>query len=249
MNKWFSLGAFVLVLSLGMNIYLGEKALHYYTILNALRLDPLELKRIAPQSPPKTSTYRMMMYGDSRAQGWPAIELRDVEVLNHGISMQTSIQITERYHAHVVPFQPDIIVLQLGMNDVKTIGLFPERRDEIVANYKENLDELIQKSIAQHTNVVVTTILPIGSISLMRTMIWSQEIDKARIELNDHIRSLDKEGVYVFDAAQHVMDEEGYLDHRYAFDELHLNSLGYAQINRYFQPFMRDVVQGDSRAK
>lgn len=38
---------------------------------------------------------------------------------------QTSAQVVWRFAEHIAPLQPDKIILQVGINDLKTIPLFP----------------------------------------------------------------------------------------------------------------------------
>ena len=90
---------------------------------------------------------------------------------------------------------------------------------------------------------MLTTIIPIGTIPLVRKTVWSREIDDALLELNDYIKSITIPGVYVFDSAQYVVDQRGRVKEMYALDELHLNSLGYEQIQPHFQQFVSKVIQ------
>ena len=53
--------------SLGANLFLGRKAMHSYTLLNELRLDPLEL-RFYSAAEFNSSKKRVVLLGDSRVQ-------------------------------------------------------------------------------------------------------------------------------------------------------------------------------------
>ncbi|HPY41850.1 MAG TPA: SGNH/GDSL hydrolase family protein, partial [Thiolinea sp.] len=112
---------------------------HLYKAENAVRLDPLQLS-VYPDAPTKQpELQRIVFFGDSRALSWPAPELRGLEFVNRGIGDQTSEQIRLRYATHVQPLKADLLILQLGVNDLKNIPLFPEKRAAIVEQLKRNL--------------------------------------------------------------------------------------------------------------
>jgi lysophospholipase L1-like esterase len=41
--------------------------------------------------------------------------------VNRGINTQTSAQVLGRFDKHVVPLHPNIVIVQVGINDLKTI--------------------------------------------------------------------------------------------------------------------------------
>ena len=215
--------ALLLLASLGVNLFLGRKAMHYYTLLNALRLDPLELRSYAGHEVISTKK-RVVLLGDSRVLAWPSIESELFTVYNRGIHGQTSIQVRERFVAHVQGLQPDIVVLQVGMNDLKTIGLFPERKEKIVEDCKNNIHILMEKIHDLGAQVILTTTIPAGPIPLVRRPVWSDDIDIAVQKLNQHIKSINQDGVHIFDVAA-LVDETQYLD------ALHLEDEAYKTIN------------------
>ncbi len=52
--------------------------------------------------------------------------------VNRGIGNQTTAQVLGHFHAHVAPLHPQTIILQVGINDLKTIPLFPEQAETII---------------------------------------------------------------------------------------------------------------------
>ena len=109
---------------------------------------------------------RVVFLGDSRAAGWPAPEADGYEFINRGVGSQTTTQTLQRFNAHVRPLQPDVVVIQVGINDLKTIPLFPEQRDMIMANCRANIKQMIDAAQALEANVIVSTILPVGKVPL-----------------------------------------------------------------------------------
>ena len=227
--------ALLLIGSLGANLFLGRKAMHYYTLLNALRLDPLELRSYSTQEPISTKK-RVVMLGDSRVLVWPSIDSEYFTVYNRGIHGQTSIQVRDRFITHVQGIQPDIVVLQVGMNDLKTIGLFPERKEKILEDCKQNIRILTEKIHGLGAQLILTTTIPAGPIPLIRRPVWSDDIDIAVQDLNQYIKGFNQDGVYIFDTAT-LVNETQYLD------ALHLEKEAYKVLNHHLEKEIMGVIQ------
>jgi lysophospholipase L1-like esterase len=187
---------------------------------------------------PEDGSPVVVFFGDSRAAQWPAPQLKEFSFINRGIGNQTSAQVVSRFAAHVTPLQPEVVILQVGINDLKTLPLFPDRKREIVANCKANIQTMIEDSLTLGSTVVVTTIFPTGDIPLHRRLVWSDEIDQAIEEINHYIRTLGQDRVIVFDAAEILSDTRGQLRREYRLDELHLNEAGYEALNLELTPIL-----------
>ena len=120
--------------SLVLNIFLFNQARRYYVELNETRLDPLGLDAYHPDTKMSSNTpFKALFYGDSRAANWPAPDKdNSITYLNRGIAAQTTAQAWLRFQYHVPPLKPQVMILQIGINDLKTIPLFPERRAAII---------------------------------------------------------------------------------------------------------------------
>ncbi len=222
-----------LIGSLAVNRYLFMTAKEYYTQMNEVRLDPLGLSQYPPQTLEAVEgLQRVVFFGDSRAQNWPSPHISGYEFVNRGIGAQTSTQIAGRFEAHVVPLKPDILIVQMGINDLKTIPLFPDQRDNIIANCLTNIHKIIDEATAIGARVIVTTVFPVGEPSLERRLFaWSDEIAESVGEVNDSLRAIASDNVLVLDAFVLLVGETGLINPDYALDALHLNSQGYAKLN------------------
>ena len=224
-----------LTLSIMLNFIFYGRLRNYYTLLYSSKLDPLGLSYF-----PKSVDQRVMpgeqpiavFFGDSRAAQWPDPPMDKYYFVNRGIGNQTSAEVIGRFDDHIRPLQSDIVILQVGINDLKTIPLFPGRKQEIISNCKTNIQIIIQNSLEMGASVIITTIFPAGEIPLHRRLVWSDEIDKAIVEVNDFIRQLDEDRIIVFDTARILADDNGQVRQEYMFDELHLNKEGYQILNR-----------------
>lgn len=229
--------------SIALNYFLFERGKQYYLQLNETRLDPLGLRYYntasdqRPLTDPKLTT--VVFFGDSRAASWPSPDLNQFEFINRGIVSQTSAQAVERFGDHVTPLEPQVVVIQVGINDLKTIPLFPEREEAIITNCKENIQQLVAWSADFGAIVILTPILPIGKVPLERRLFWSDDVGLAVDEVNAFIHTLKGESVLVFDAFSLLVGEGGRIRPEYSRDLLHLNAVGYERLNEEFVPLLK----------
>ena len=227
--------AVVLLGSIVLNCFLYKQGRQYYLELNAARLDPLGMNyystAVAPAKLLDPELTTVVFFGDSRAANWPSPDLEGFEFTNRGIGAQTSAQAAGRFGHHVKPLQPQLIVVQVGINDLKTIPLFPERKESIIRNCEENIQQIVRWSIDMGAEVVLTTIFPIGEVTMERKPFWSNDVAVAVETVNEYIHSLAGEDVVVFDAFAVLVGDDGAIDPEYSQDLLHLNVAGYARLN------------------
>lgn len=226
----------LLFVSLILNWILYSYAQQYYLQLNGTRLDPLGLTFHSFDNQPVASNSdktRVVFFGDSRVADWPApSDMAEFEFINRGIGAQTSIQALQRFDYHVKPLQPQIIIVQTCINDLKTVPLFPALKKMIIANCKENIQQIVTKSADLGAIVILTTIFPISEVPLERRLFWSPEVGQAINEVNIYIRSLEAPNAIIFDAFSILADENGNTRSEYAYDLLHLNTTGYEALNQ-----------------
>jgi lysophospholipase L1-like esterase len=232
----------LLFASLALNWILYSYAQQYYLQLNGTRLDPLGLTFHSFDNPPDMpipGKIRIVFFGDSRVANWPTpSDMADFEFINRGIGAQTSVQALQRFDYHVKPLQPQVVIVQTCINDLKTIPLFPALKKTIIANCKENIRQTVTKSTDLDAIVILTTIFPISEVPLERRLFWSPEVAQAIDEVNIYIRSLEASNVIIFDAFSILVDENGNTQSEYAYDLLHFNSAGYEALNRELIPIL-----------
>jgi len=227
--------------SLACNVFIFRKARGYYLQLNATRLDPLGLGAFQNAAPPATQPV-IVFCGDSRAWQWPAPDgIPNVTMINRGIGNQTTAQVLGRFPQHVASLKPGLVVLQMGINDLKTIPLFPGDKEKIVRNCKANIAQLVSEAVKSGSRVVVTTIIPLGKVPIARKPFWSDDVAVAVGEVNAYIASLAGERVAVFDTGRILAGADGTVDPKYSRDLLHLKPEGYAVLNRAMAPILATV--------
>jgi lysophospholipase L1-like esterase len=210
-----------------------RQAKRYYLQLNDVRLDPLGLTTYAsdPDPPADRDRTTVVFYGDSRAEQWPFPELAGVVFVNRGIGAQTSAQVAERFDDHVRPLRPQIVVVQVGINDLKMVPFYPERRGEITARCLVHIRQIVHQATEAGAMVVLTTVFPTGRVPLYRIPFWSGEVSLAVNEVNAGIRSLAGPDVIVIDAFDILADQKGSIRAAYGRDLLHLTAAGYEVLN------------------
>lgn len=239
--------------SLLLNLWLYGSTHRYYTNLQRLHLDPLGLSAYPTTYPTSTSTTlngpdpqetTVVLLGDSRAYSWPLEIHPSVKVINRGINGQTTGQILGRTQAHLQDINLQVVVIQMGINDLKMIPLFPDQERAIIDNCKNNLLNLIGEVHGLGAIVVVTTLFPLGSVPWERRLVWSDRVDLAIAEVNDFIRSLDSPpDVQVFDAAKLLQQTASpRIQPQYSEDLLHLNAAGYDRLNTDLIPLLQYIL-------
>lgn len=206
-----------------------------YTETLIIRLDPAQynyyqkhnkqLNRMADIN------HRVVLFGDSRIQMWekPPI-IPGYDVINRGIGGQTTAQANLRIENDILNINADSVVIQLGINDLKTIAFIPAEYDKIVQTVKDNLESLITILVENDINVYVMTVIPASIPQGRWSFLWSKKIDSGVIEINEWIKSLEIESVIVLDPVALLSD--GYQTYsRYSLDTLHLNDSGNEVLN------------------
>ncbi|MBZ0288817.1 MAG: SGNH/GDSL hydrolase family protein [Anaerolineae bacterium] len=234
----------ITLFSLAATIVLFNQARRYYVDLNETRLDPLGLNNnLHDPTNPTDAAVNVLFYGDSRAANWPFPEANGAfAFLNRGIGAQTTTQAWLRFAYHVAPLKPETMLLQVGVNDLKTIPLFPDRKQAIIAACQENIGQIVSAANALGTTVILSTIFPVGDVPLERRPFWSDDVKQAVDEVNEYIRALAGEQVIIFDAYSLLTGEDGLLQARYSQDELHLNAVGYDVLNLALYPILESLT-------
>ncbi|HEY9651107.1 MAG TPA: GDSL-type esterase/lipase family protein [Coleofasciculaceae cyanobacterium] len=224
-----------LTVSLTFNVLLFIRARYYYLKLNSTNLDPFRLQAFTSESPPKgsaISTTTVVFFGDSRAEMWSnPMNLNEFYFVNRGIDTQTSAQVLGRFDKHILPLQPDLVIVQVGINDLKTIPLFPQQKDAIIANCKANIQQIVERSVKSGATVILTTIFPIGPVPLSRQPFWSPDIAQAVLEVNTYLDSLKAKDVLILDTYS-ILAENGRTKSDYVYDTLHFNERAYKVLNQ-----------------
>ncbi len=230
--------------SLAANLLLLRQGRHYYRMWRQTQIDPLGRRNAAPdwhaEPRPATGDTTVVFFGDSRAEQWVfPTGLPGCRFINRGIDGQTSAQALYRFKQDVLPLQPDIILIQVGINDLRLIPALPDDKAFIIATCKQHLRSMVAEAIAGGAQVILTTIFPVGRPALTQAqrLVWSPAIAHGVDDVNAMIRTLTAPNLTVFDSYA-TLEDDGLIRKTFAADWLHLNAAGYATLNAALEPLL-----------
>lgn len=215
----------LLVVSLASNVALVVASREFYRREQLVRLFPtLPAPALVERTPERL---QVLFLGDSRMLHWPDLPKDRFVTVNAGGDGETTAQIALRAGATLDAAKPELVVLQAGINDLKTIGALPALAREIEANCLSRLTALVESSRARGARVILVPIQPTTAPSFARRLVWSSEIDAARRRVNAALRQrfTGAPGVTLLD--DHLLEPDTATDY---YDTLHFSSRGYAKL-------------------
>jgi len=142
----------------------------------------------------------------------------DFSISNHGLDGDLTSGMVRRFRQHVLPKQPDTLLLMGGANDLGWGLDFSE--------ILENLTTIIDESLAAGIQVFVAAITPIARIP---------SATQKRLSINPSIEDICKQKDITFvDVFYPLADQKQDLLEQYSSDGLHLNPAGYTRIGQLF---------------
>ncbi len=232
----------IILVSVSLNFLLFYIAKNYYLRLNSHTLDPLGINYYTQNQTLNYSQKKVIFFGDSRALAWiTPTNFDDFIFVNRGISGQTTVQVLGRFNQHIKSLSPDIVIIQVGVNDLKNIPLFPEKQEIIISECKSNIEQIVKQSRQLGPVVILTTIFPLAEVPLERKLVWSPDVAIGIKEVNDFIYSLQNKDVIIFDTTEIVANEQGKVRREYRIDLLHINRVGYEALNQKLTPILKEL--------
>jgi lysophospholipase L1-like esterase len=182
--------------------------------------------------------------GDSRMRSWSMKQDSNRwTFVNWGINSQTSEQVLIRMQLGIANMKPAVVIIQVGVNDLKLIPLFPDRAEAITSKCKTNISMMTNLAVQNGSKVILTTIFPHAKPGLARSLITDISVKEAIEEVNRFIRDLESANVRVYDShARLVRRSDGVVDPEYALDFLHINEAGYEALNQEIIPIITDAL-------
>lgn len=242
-------GLLVLTGSIGLNVILVKRGIREFRATQNLRLDPLAANRFEKANrelgAPDEDRPRLVLLGDSRIAQWdplPAVE--PAEVVGRGVGGETTAQVALRTRRDAIDLGARVVVIQAGINDLKTIGVAPGRAKALEETTYGNLERISRELSGAGVRVFLLTIFPPGKVDLGRRLIWSDEIEKSVERVNARLRDLEIPGVEVIDCDP-VLAGEGRLAPEFSADTLHLNTAGYRALGAALEKKLKAALPGE----
>jgi len=183
--------------------------------------------------PPGAARPRVIFFGDSLTQSWDlaGLGLDRVEVLNRGISGQTTPQMLVRFRQDVIDLKPVVVHILAGTNDLAG-NTGPTTLEAI----EDNLSSMVEVARANHIRVVLCSVLPALDYP------WRPGLEPAPriVALNEWIRTYARQHKLVYaDYYSALVESGGGFRSELADDGVHPNSDGYAVMD----PIARQAVR------
>ena len=180
------LGVFAaLVGGLGSS-YLVARAMY------ARRWLPHVLEAVAPPvtlrfQPPDASN-TLLLLGDSRMADWGLPSLPGWRVVNAGLNGLTSAELRLIAPNILRSQHPVAVVIQVGINDLKIIGVRPDLKGSLISRCVSNIVEVAALASGMGIRVILTPVWPVGEVPFLRWPVWSSDIPLGIVDCNQDLR-------------------------------------------------------------
>jgi acyl-CoA thioesterase I len=205
--------------------------------LERLRTDWAQLKQYREQNrrlaAPSAARPRVIFLGDSLTASWDlaGLGLERVELLNRGISGQTTPQMLVRFRQDVVGLKPAVVHILAATNDLAG-NTGPTTLEAI----EDNLSSMVEIAQANHIRVVLGSVLPALDYPWRRGLQPAPRI----VALNDWMRTYARQHELVYaDYYSALRDSQGGFKSELADDGVHPNRAGYTVMD----PIAREAVR------
>lgn len=239
-RRWVAWCALGLVLSLAAGVTAFSLFKGSYTEARTAAVFPVQPRMAEARKAPAKTGRRIVVFGDSRAAQWTDFPVpRGAELVMKGVPGETTAQMRMRFEADVLAQEPDVVVLQLGINDLVAIGVLPGRREEIVRQCARNLRHFVDALLARGVRTILVTVIPPARPPLWRLPFWNGAIGAEAQALNRHWLSVPRSPLLqVVDSRALLQDAEGRWHDGVNADTLHLTRDGYARLNAAIRPLL-----------
>lgn len=205
-----------------------------------LRTDWAQLEQYRDENrrlpPPGAARPRVIFLGDSLTQSWDlaGLGLDQVELLNRGISGQTSPQMLVRFRQDVVDLRPAVVHILAGTNDLAG-NTGPTTLEAI----EDNVSSMAEIAAAHHIRVVLGSVLPALDYP------WRRGLEPAPriVALNGWMRAYARRRKLVYaDYYSALVDSRGGFKSALADDGVHPNRAGYAAMEPIARESLRQAL-------
>ena len=170
---------------------------------------------------PPATAHRVILFGDSITELWKLLDpsFFNADVLDRGVSGQTTSQMLIRFRADVIDLHPQVVQIMAGTNDIAG------NTGPISINAIENnIRDMVELARAHHIKVVIASIPPAAKFP------WRPEIDPVPpvLALNAWLRALARQdGLTFVDYYGALVDDHAFKA-AWSKDGVHPNAAGYA---------------------
>ncbi len=198
--------------------------------------------------PPKGSKPRIVLIGDSRIAQWPtsAAMAGQWDVINRGIGGETVAQLVQRFDRDAIALDPDVIVIEAGVNDLVAATFLDDAEKQRVArNVGEGIRQMASKAAAARRRVVVATVIPPAKPDFFRRPVWNEMLRDLVAGVNADLKNARwPDGVSLIDLLPVLQaEDQRKVPDEYRLDTLHLNDAGYRRLTEALASHLQSASQ------
>jgi lysophospholipase L1-like esterase len=228
------LGGVILFAALALTLALVFLLRRHYAETLAVKVWPADPYTVGVAGTADPGSRTVLLMGDSRMSDWGLPQIEGWRVLNTGLPGVTTAQLASCCRAILNQVHPQVVVIQVGINDLKLLGVRPDLGDAVIGNCVSNILVMVTECRRAGARVVVTPVWPVGKVTLSRRLVWSAAVDPAVTETNARLQRLlaNEDGIYVVDLFQELtrgLSKENY--ERLYRDTLHLKPDTYVRLS------------------
>lgn len=175
----------------------------------------------ANASLPPATDHRIVFMSDSITEGWGRMDptLFSGDVINRGISGQTTAQMLVRFRQDVVDLHPHAVHILAGVND-----LAGNTGPSSVTRVESNIMSMVDMATANHIEVVLASELPATVIPWRREINIGTQIAALNVWMKDYAT---KHGITYIDYYSKLVGDGGAFDPKLSTDGIHPNPAGF----------------------
>lgn len=185
---------------------------------------------------PERGEKRIVLMGNSITIGWSRVDpqfIKDNNLINRGISGQTTPQMLLRFRQDVVNLRPAAVFILAGINDLA--GNTGPSSLEMIEN---NITDMALLAKISGIRVYLCSVLPANNIAWRGGMNPSEDIRK----LNEWIRTFAKNNKFGYiDYYKELVDNNGGMPENLSKDGVHPTLAGYKIMEKAILPAIHKI--------
>ena len=164
-------------------------------------------------------------------------------VANLGIDGQTSEQSLLRLKSYLEIDTPKILFVEVGINELKIIGVDQGLTNMILDNFYNNMKSIAEICHNNNITLILANVFPVGKIEIIRRPVWNKTVNQAIKEVNSTLEEYcNNNEIYYFDA-YHILSDDGELvNSEYQKDFLHINVMGYEALSKNLKELINKII-------
>jgi lysophospholipase L1-like esterase len=125
----------------------------------------------------------ILLLGDSRIADWNG-SFGARRAFNCGFRGITTAELAMIAPEILQRKRPEIVVIQVGINDLKLLGVRPDQKENVITECVSNILTIVSQSEQSGARVIFTPIWPVGHVDWQRRFVWSDAVAPAITETN-----------------------------------------------------------------